>query len=73
MAAEGLLSRVEDAILSHLDNPTMALTYRTSREHPLPYYWFSVDNYMVFYVVYDDVMEVRRFLFGSRDLTRMLP
>lgn len=37
------------------------------------YYWFDVGNYMVFYVVMDDVMEVRRFLYGARDLTRMIP
>jgi hypothetical protein len=25
---------------------------------------------MVFYVVFDDVMEVRRFIYGARDLTK---
>ncbi len=72
-AAENLLDKVENGVLSHLENPTMALTYKSTRQRPLPYYWFSVDNYMVFYVVDGDVMEVRRFLFGARDLTRMLP
>lgn len=26
-----------------------------------------------FYVVFDDAMEIRRFLYGARDLTKMLP
>lgn len=46
----------------------MAPTYRTTRERPLPYYWFPVGNYMVFYVVIDDVVEVRRFLYKARNL-----
>ncbi len=43
------------------------------RNRPLPYYWFAVGNYMVFYVVMGDVMEVRRLIYGARDLTKMLP
>lgn len=58
---------------SYLDHPTIAPIYKTTRQRPLPYYWFDVGNYMVFYVVIDDVMEVRRFVYGARDLTRMLP
>ncbi len=73
VAAERLLDRVEAAILEHLEAPTMAQVYKTTRERPLPYYWFSVGNYMVFYVVFDDVMEVRRLVYGARDLTKMLP
>ena len=72
-AAEKLLDQTEAGILAHLRQPTMASIYKSTRQRSLPYYWFSVGNYMVFYVVYDDVMEVRRFLFGARDLTRMVP
>ena len=73
IAAENLLNRTEQAILEHAESPTIAQIYRTTRTRPLPYYWFAVDNYMVFYVVYDDIMEVRRFIYGARDLTKMLP
>ena len=73
MAAERLLDRVEEAILDHAKAPTMAQVYKTTRQRPLPYYWFPVGNYMVFYVVFDDVMEVRRLIYGARDLTKMLP
>ena len=73
LAAEHLLDEVEAGILSYLDHPTIAPIYKTTRQRPLPYYWFDVGNYMVFYVVIDDVMEVRRFVYGARDLTRMLP
>ncbi|WP_165055276.1 MULTISPECIES: type II toxin-antitoxin system RelE/ParE family toxin [unclassified Adlercreutzia] len=72
-AAERFVDAVEAGILAHLENPTIALVYKTTRERPLPYYWFEVGSYMVFYVVFDDVMEVRRLIYGARDLTRMLP
>ncbi len=73
MAAERLIDEVEAGILTYVEHPTIAPIYKTTRERPLPYYWFDVGNYMVFYVVIDDVMEVRRFLYGARDLTRMIP
>lgn len=70
-AAMRLLDSVESGILDHLRNPTFATVYKGSRDRQQPYYWFSVGNYMVFYVVEDDVMEVRRFLYGARDLTKL--
>ena len=72
-ATQDLLDKLEFEIFSHLEEPTLALVYKTTKNRPLPYYWFEVGNYMVFYVVDGEFMEVRRFLFGARDLTRMLP
>lgn len=72
-AAERLVDATEAGILKHLENPTLATVYKTTQQRPLPYYWFEVGSYMVFYVVEDDVMEVRRFLYGARDLTKILP
>lgn len=72
-AAERLIDATEAGILAHAENPTIAAVHKTTRERPLPYYWFEVGSYMVFYVVFDDVMEIRRFLYGARDLTKMLP
>jgi len=72
-AAERLIDQVENGILEHLHNPTMAAMYQTTQGRPLTYYWFEVGNYMVFYVIFDDVIEVRRFVYGSRDLTKMIP
>lgn len=72
-AAERLLDGVEAGILSHLEMPEAATVYKTTKKRPVPYYWFEVGSYMVFYVVLDEIVEVRRFLYGARDLTRMLP
>lgn len=70
-AAERLLDDAEAAILEKLENLTFAAVYQGRPEGRTPYYWFPVGNYMVFYVVEDDVMEVRRFLHGARDLTKV--
>ena len=70
-AAERLLDEAEAVIFRHLENPTYGVTYKERSEEKETYYWFPVGNYMVFYVVKDDVMEVCRFLYGARDITRM--
>ena len=71
-AATRLVERTEEAIYKRLNSPTMEQRVETSQKRELPYYWFAVGNYMVFYVVYDDVMEVRRFIYGARDLNGLL-
>lgn len=70
-AAERLLDSTELAIHEHLSNPTMARVYHGKRDHKSTYYCFNVGNYMVFYVVDGDTVEMRRFIYGARDLTRM--
>lgn len=71
-AAERLVDSVELGIFNHLENPTMAATYHSTRKRKLPYYWFGVGNYMVFYVVDGDIMEVRRFLYRARNLEALI-
>lgn len=72
-AAERLVDAAEAGILEHLKGPELATVYKTARQRPLPYCWFEVGDYMVFYVAEGDVVEVRRFLYGARDLTKMVP
>lgn len=72
IAAERLVDAVEASILDHAQNPTMAPTYRTTRARSLPYRWFPVGNYMVFYVVIDDTVEVRRFLYKGRNIESLI-
>lgn len=71
-AANRLVDNVEAGILEHLKNPAMSPTYPSTRRRLHPYYRFYVGNYMVFYVVIDDVMEVRRLLYKSRDIESII-
>lgn len=71
-AAEKLANDVEAAILERLHNPLAFEPYPFVKKRKYPYYRIYVRNYVVYYVVMGDIMEVRRFLYGARDIDRYL-
>ena len=71
-AAAHLVDAVEAAIRDRLHNPLAFEPYRFSGDRNVTYYRIYVKNYVVYYVVIDDVMEVRRLLYGPRDAERYL-
>lgn len=71
-AAEKLANDVEAAILERLHNPLAFEPYPSVKKRKYPYYRIYVRNYVVYYVVIGDMMEVRRFLYGARDTDRYL-
>lgn len=71
-AAEKLVDDVETAILERLNNPLAFEPYPSVKKRKYPYYRIYVRNYVVYYVVIGDVMEVRRFMYGARDTERYL-
>lgn len=46
--------------------------YKCLLQHPYPYYYIQVKNYLIFYVVIDNVMEVRRIVYGHRDISAQI-
>jgi len=62
----------EKAIRKRLATPLAFEPYYSSRDRAYPYYCIHVRNYMVFYVVIGDVMEVRRFVYARRNISRMI-
>ena len=71
-AAEKLIDLTEQAILKRLDNPVSFQPIRSKKDRKYPYYRINVNNFAVFYVVIDDVMEVRRFLYSRRDIQSII-
>ncbi|MGL6202398.1 MAG: type II toxin-antitoxin system RelE/ParE family toxin [Lachnospiraceae bacterium] len=71
-AALKLVDDVEAAIIERLNNPVFFEPYRSSRKRPHDYYRIYIRNYVIYYVVVDDVMEVRRFLYGPRNTDRLI-
>lgn len=67
-----LIDLTEKAILNRLDNPLMFQPFNSEKKRKNPYYRININNFSVFYVVIDNVMEVRRFLYSRRDLLNML-
>ncbi len=67
-AANALVDAAEAAIYERLPEAETFAPYPSSRQRHYPYYYIPVKNFFVFYVVIDDVMEVRRFVYASRDI-----
>lgn len=70
-AAEKLVNDIEDAIQERLEYP-LAFEPFPSKKRDYPYYRIYIRNYVIYYVVIGDVMEVRRFLYGARDTNQYL-
>lgn len=71
-AALKLIDLTEKAILKRLENPLSFQPVFSKKEREHPYYRINVNNYAVFYVVIDDVMEARRFLYSRRDIPSII-
>ncbi len=71
-AALRLIDDVETAILKRLHNPLAFQPYPSVKRRDHPYYRIYVGNYVVYYVVIDNVMEVRRLIYGARDTEKHL-
>ncbi len=62
-AALSLVNKVEKAIIERAKNPLAFKKYNSIRERQYPYYRIYVGNFIIFYVVIDDIMEVRRIIY----------
>ena len=71
-AAHRLVDDIESAILKRLENPLAFEPYRSAKRREYPYYRIYVRNYVVYYVVIGNVMEVRRLIYSARDTDRHL-
>ena len=71
-AAENLVDAVEKAVHDRLKCPKAFEQYHSPKERKHPYYMIQVKNYTVFYVVIDNVMELRRILYSRRNWQTMI-
>lgn len=72
LAAENLVQQVQESIRERLTFAEAFEPYPSQKEREHPYYRIYVKHYIVFYVVIDDVMEVRRILYNRRNLQKQL-
>lgn len=76
-AANDLLDEVEKAIMERLPIAESFEAYRTVKKRKYKYYRIYVKNFVVYYVVIDDIgskkiMEVRRFLYNKQDCDQLI-
>lgn len=72
IAAKNFIYNVEMAIKKRLENPLQSAIYPSMRRRKYAYRRILVDNYLIFYVVIEHTMVVRRLLYGRRDLEKIL-
>ncbi|AEF84986.1 putative addiction module toxin, RelE/StbE family [Treponema primitia ZAS-2] len=72
VAAERLVEETEKAIKERLFAPLSFKAYNSIKDRKHKYYRIYVKNYAVFYVVIDDVMEIRRFIYSKRDIDNLI-
>jgi hypothetical protein len=63
---------MEKAIKNRLRNPKSFEIFKSLNNRKHPYYRIYVKSFMIFYVVYDDVMEVRRIIYNRREWHSLL-
>jgi len=76
-AANDLLDAVEKAIMERLPIAESFEPYRSVKERQYKYYRIYVKNFVIYYVVIDDIgskkiMEVRRFLYNKQDREQLI-
>lgn len=70
IVANKLAKKVEIEIEKRLKNPKSYEKYKTYGGYT--YYKIYVDNYIVFYTVVEDVMEVRNIKYHKRDFSKLI-
>lgn len=71
-AAQNFLDQVDDAISKFETFPYMGSVPKDTRLMHLNYRVLIIGNYIVFYVVLDKIVEIRRILHGKRQFSFLL-
>ena len=72
IATKTFIYDVEAAVKKRLEDPLQATIYPSMRRRKYEYRRILVGNYLIFYVVIEHTMIVRRLLYGRRDLDKIL-
>ena len=71
-AALKLIDKVEKAILKRLSSPEAFEPFISKKRRNDKYYRIYVNNFTVFYVIINNTMEVRRFIYSKRQLDELI-
>ena len=71
-AALDLLDDLEKSINSLKDFPLAHRLYRPIKPIASQYRVFSVKNYLVFYIIHEEIIEIHRIIYKKRDLSQLI-
>lgn len=72
ISALRLIDKIEKALTDRLSFPLSFEPFQSTKKRKNQYFRIYVDNYTIYYVVIDKVMEVRRILYGKRDANQII-
>lgn len=71
-SAMKLLKKIESAIEERTNCPLAFEPFQSNRKRKYLFYRIYVDNFTIYYVVIDNVMEIRRILYNRRDAEKII-
>jgi len=71
-SAMKLVDKIENAIVERLNCPLSFEPFQSNRMRKNSYYRIYIDNFVVFYVVIEDVIEVRRVMYKGRNAEKLI-
>lgn len=72
IAADNFYSEVVKQIEIRSEAPESYEVFKTIRNEEIKYYKINVKNYTIFYVVKDNVMEIRRIYYSQRNFENLI-
>ncbi len=72
IVADNFVNDLEKEIKNRAYNPNSYEKYESAKKRESKYFRIYVKNYVVFYVVKDEIMEVRRILSSRRDFDKLI-
>jgi addiction module RelE/StbE family toxin len=70
--ALNFIDEIEKKIMDLKANPYSHRLYRPSKPIDTEYRLLNVKNYLVFYVVVDNIVEIHRIIYNKRDLSKII-
>lgn len=72
IAADNFYKEVVKQIEIRSESPTSYEIFKTIKDEKVKYYKINVKNYTIFYVVIDNVMEIRRIYYSQRNFKNLI-
>ena len=72
IAADNLINEVQQKIEKRAYSPISYEKYSSSAKRKHTYYRLYVKNYTIFYIIKDNIIEIRRILYNKRNFNNLI-
>lgn len=70
IASDNLIKKVKKEIKRRLENPKDFEQYKTKKGNV--YYRIYINNYIIFYTITNNIMEIRRIIYSRRNFEKLI-